>query len=280
MLPLHRSAPSRGFTLIELLVVISIIALLISILLPALGAARDTARSIQCGSQLRQVGVAQYAYEADTQWMAAAGVGTVGSTFNGDFDPDAEVHFKHWWYQLLRGYLGRENSAVPLTAAETGAFTSQGVLLCPSVDKIDDDTRSYAMNTFSQLANDNNFGVPGGHSFGPLEQRGYTGDGPFFIYAPKSDAIGSSPQQDRILPANALLATDQFISSGGYADPFIYRDNRYAETASNFVSELASGAQSAFRHNGGGRNVVFLDGHVSVKKLDSLPNTGLTFDSP
>ncbi|MEQ9460354.1 MAG: prepilin-type N-terminal cleavage/methylation domain-containing protein [Phycisphaeraceae bacterium] len=55
----------RGFTLIELLVVISIIALLIGILLPALGAARDTARSAVCLSNLRQVGVGVYAYVQD-----------------------------------------------------------------------------------------------------------------------------------------------------------------------------------------------------------------------
>ena len=55
----------RAFTLIELLVVISIIALLIAILLPALSSARDSARTIQCASNLHQWGVGIMSYAAD-----------------------------------------------------------------------------------------------------------------------------------------------------------------------------------------------------------------------
>lgn len=55
----------NAFTLIELLVVISIIALLIAMLLPALEAARDSARRVMCASNLRQLGVVVPIYAND-----------------------------------------------------------------------------------------------------------------------------------------------------------------------------------------------------------------------
>jgi len=57
-----------GFTLIELLVVIAIIALLMGILLPALGRARDQARTIGCRSNLKQYGIGLRMYLDDNQY--------------------------------------------------------------------------------------------------------------------------------------------------------------------------------------------------------------------
>lgn len=78
----RRQPTRRAFTLVELLVVIGIIGVLIGILLPTLGRARETARRTNCLSNLRQVGVVLRNYSVENQGYVPIGYRSGFKQFN------------------------------------------------------------------------------------------------------------------------------------------------------------------------------------------------------
>jgi prepilin-type N-terminal cleavage/methylation domain-containing protein/prepilin-type processing-associated H-X9-DG protein len=103
---MHNRKLRRGFTLIELLVVITIIAVLVSLLLPAIQQARESARRTQCRNNLKQIGLALHNYASSLQVFPP---GYVDANGNPNSTPDNDKGSGWGWATFLLPQMDQGN---------------------------------------------------------------------------------------------------------------------------------------------------------------------------
>lgn len=178
-----------GFTLLELLLVIGTIGLLIGIVVPSLAAARRSARTVVCASNLRQWGLATgYYAEAYDSYLPRRGQG---------INPTQQIDRPTDWFNALPPFLNQPTYSVLAAKHAVPRPADRSVWSCPeAADDGQDNFWSYGMNMWLSVYNGGATDQPDKiNAVGPQSTMALFADGPgpFCSVSPASAGYAYSP---------------------------------------------------------------------------------------
>ncbi len=262
---------ARAFTLIELLVVISIIALLISLLLPALAAAKEDANAAVCANNLRQMAVAIQEYQGSWKGHRFTYVLNQGV----DFDT---------WVVPLAPYLTSSHKQPTTTGYQVNFAALENVIICPDTTPIRN-LQSSSPTFVGQIHQPYYFGNAGAQSAVWEEnqvqywQSSYGFNG--WLYGNGQNFSSQNwPNNIASVPTSLVPAFGDCFWVDGW--PYQTMNPSVAEIGyatgqvplpANSLPFSGDNERWAMARHGNGINMSFVDGHVEhveVKKLWTL----------